>query len=226
MKMTRARTVITAYLGAIAFAAVVFVSAGKLVYWQGLLYLALSLTGVTLNQILAPKESDLQVERARGASAGESWDKRLLGAYFLVTLAAFIVAGLDSGRFGWSGDVPAAVTVAGVLLMASGQVIFALAMRENRFFSSTVRIQTERGHRVCDTGVYCLVRHPGYVGMMLSILAFPLVLGSYLAFIPVLLAAILLVVRTVLEDRLLLRELPGYPGYAVATRWRLVPGIF
>jgi protein-S-isoprenylcysteine O-methyltransferase Ste14 len=149
-----------------------------------------------------------------------------LGAYFLVSMVAFVTAGLDSGRFGWSGEVPVAVTVAGVVLMLFGQVIFAMAMRENEFFSSTVRLQLERGHRVCDTGLYRLVRHPGYLGMLLSLLAFPMVMGSYWAFVPIAFGAVLLILRTVLEDRLLLDALPGYADYVAKTRWRLVPMVF
>ncbi len=94
------------------------------------------------------------------------------------------------------------------------------------FFSSTVRINAERSHLVCDTGPYRLVRHPGYLGMMFSLLAVPLVLGSYWSFIPVGAAAVLLVMRTVLEDKFLFRELPGYADYAAKTKWRLVPMVF
>ena len=138
----------------------------------------------------------------------------------------FVVAGLDSGRLGWSGPVPRAVTRAGLALMFAGQVVFALSKRENAFFSSTVRIQPERGHRVCDTGPYRVVRHPGYVGMLLSQLAFPLVMASWWAFAPAAVGAALLVARTALEDRFLQAELPGYAEYAARTRWRLVPGVF
>jgi protein-S-isoprenylcysteine O-methyltransferase Ste14 len=224
--VTRAKAIVAAYLGVLFFAAFVFLGAWKLAYWQGLLYVGLALTGVTLNQVLARRDSDIAVERIRGAGAGEAWDKRILGAYFLASVVAFVTAGLDSGRFGWSGRVPLGVTVAGVVLMLLGQVVFALAMRENQFFSSTVRLQPERGHRVCDTGVYRFVRHPGYLGMLLSLLAFPMVMGSYWAFVPVGFGEGLLVARTVLEDRLLLRALPGYADYAARTKWQLVPLVF
>jgi len=224
--MTRAKAVIGAYLGIILFSTFVFLGAGKLAYWQGLLYLVLALTGVTLNQLFAHKDSDLVVERARGAGAGEIWDKRILGVYFLLCIIAFITGGLDSGRFGWSDHVPLAVNISGVFVMLLGQLLLAMAMRENRFFSSTVRLQVERGHRVCDTGLYRVVRHPGYLGMMLALLAFPMVIGSYWAFIPVAFAMLLLIARTVLEDRLLIQALPGYRDYAARTRWRLIPGVF
>jgi protein-S-isoprenylcysteine O-methyltransferase Ste14 len=181
---------------------------------------------VTLSHILVPAGSTITVDRAREAQAGRDWDRRLLGAYFLVNIVTFLTAGMDSGRFRWTGDVPVGVTVAGAILMVLGQALFAVAKRENAFFSSTVRIQAERGHQVCDTGLYRFVRHPGYLGMLMSQLAFPLVMNSYWAFVPAGIGAGLLVVRTVLEDRFLVEELPGYAEYSNRTRRKLIPGLF
>jgi protein-S-isoprenylcysteine O-methyltransferase Ste14 len=186
----------------------------------------LALVGVTLSHILVPAGSTITVDRAREAPSGRDWDKRLLGAYFLVNIVTFVIAGMDSGRFRWTGDVPAGVTVAGAVLMLLGQVLFALAKRENAFFSSTVRIQAERGHQICDTGLYRFVRHPGYLGMLTSLLAFPLVMNSYWAFVPASIGATVLVVRTVLEDRFLAEELAGYTDYTHRTRRKLLPGLF
>lgn len=224
--MDKAKAIIASYIGVLVIASLVFLGAWKLRYWQGILYVVLALAGATLSHVLVPAGAQLTARRAREANAGEAWDRKLLGAMFLVNVVTFVIAGMDSGRFGWSGSVPLAVTVAGVAVMLAGQTLFAVAKRENEFFSSTVRIQSERGHRVCDTGLYRVVRHPGYLGMLLSQLAFPLVMSSYWALVPTLLAAALLVTRTVLEDRFLMRELQGYSDYAARTRWRLVPGIF
>jgi protein-S-isoprenylcysteine O-methyltransferase Ste14 len=224
--MSKTKAIVASYVGVIAYAGFLFLGAWKLAYWQGILYLALALVGTTVNHLLVPADSDLTVERARGAKSGEAWDRRLLGWMSLASIATFVTAGLDSGRFGWSGRVPLAVTVAGAVLMLFGQVLFALAKRENAFFSSTVRIQTDRGHEVCETGPYRVVRHPGYLGMFLSLVAFPLVTNSYWAFLPTVFAAGLLLTRTALEDRFLTRELPGYAEYAARVRWRIVPGVF
>jgi protein-S-isoprenylcysteine O-methyltransferase Ste14 len=224
--VSNAKAIVASYVGVLVYASLVFLGAGKLVYWQGLLYVALALVGTTLSHFLVPAGSQITANRAREANAGQSWDRRLLGAIFLANVVTFVVAGLDSGRFGWSGSVPVLVTVAGAAIMVAGQTVFAVAKRENEFFSSTVRIQAERGHRVCDTGHYHFVRHPGYLGMLMSLFAFPLVMNSYWAFLPALLAAALLVVRTILEDRFLARELRGYSDYAAQTRWRLIPGVF
>ncbi|GMV05301.1 MAG: hypothetical protein AMXMBFR53_15800 [Gemmatimonadota bacterium] len=224
--VTKTRAILASYLGTLAFAAFLFLGAGKLLYGPAHLYVVLALVGVTLNHALARPGSDITVERAKGAGAGEAWDRRILGAYFLVSLAMFVTAGLDSGRFGWSGPAPLGATVAGVALMLSGQVLFALAKRENDFFLSTAAIQTERDHRVCTTGPYGVVRHPGYLGMLLSLLAFPLVLQSSWAFVPASVGAALLLLRTALEDRFLHARLAGYPEYAATVRWRLIPGVF
>lgn len=224
--MNRSRAVVSAYVGVLFFDVFVFLGAGTLAYRQGWLYVVLSLVGVTLNQVLLPKGSDVAAERARTAGAGESWDKRLLGAYFAFSIVLFVTAGLDSGRFGWTGPLPVAVPIAGVVLMVAGQVLFALSMRANAFFSGTVRLQPERGQHVVDTGPYRFVRHPGYLGMAASLLAFPLVMESAWALLPAFAGLVLLLVRTLLEDRMLQAGLPGYVEYAKRTRYRLVPGIF
>ena len=224
--MKQAKAIIASYIGVLVYASLVFLGAWRLLYWQGMLYVVLALAGVTMSHILVPKDSSITTNRAREAQAGQIWDKRLLGAIFLVNVVTFLVAGLDSGRFGWSGSVPLAVTIAGVAVMVAGQVVFAVAKRENEFFSSTVRIQMERGHRVCNSGLYRYARHPGYLGMLMSMLAFPLVLNSYWALLPAVIAAALLVARALFEDRFLTRELPGYSDYAARTKWLLVPEVF
>ncbi len=99
-------------------------------------------------------------------------------------------------------------------------------LASNRFFGRFVRIQHDRGHTVATGGPYHYVRHPGYVGVMVFTLAIPLMLGSWWALIPAALVMILLVVRTALEDRMLLEELPGYQDYARRGRYRLLPPIW
>lgn len=224
--MGNTKAIIASYVGVLLHSAIVFLGAWKLAYPQGLLYVALALAGTTLSHVLVPPASTITSDRLREAQAGQDWDKRLMQTFLLVNVVTFLIAGLDSGRFHWSGEVPVIVTATGAALMLTGQILFAVAKRQNAFFSSTVRIQTERGHRVCDAGLYRFVRHPGYLGMLLSLLAFPLVLNSYWAFVPAVLGAALLVIRTVLEDRFLIEELPGYKNYASRTRWRLLPAVF
>jgi protein-S-isoprenylcysteine O-methyltransferase Ste14 len=224
--VNKSKAIIASYVGVLVFASPLFLGAWKIVFWPGILYVGLAIFGTTINHLLTPPDSDLTARRASEAGAGEAWDKRLLGLYFLLNLIVCLVGGLDAGRFGWSGPVPPAATIIGAAIVVAGQVVFALAKRQNQFFSSTVRIQMEHGHRVCDTGLYAVVRHPGYLGMLVSLLAFPFVLSSYWAAVPTVAAAAVLLVRTTLEDRFLVAGLAGYGAYAARTRWRLVPGLF
>jgi protein-S-isoprenylcysteine O-methyltransferase Ste14 len=114
----------------------------------------------------------------------------------------------------------------GVAFVLIGQLIFLVAKTTNKFFSSVVRIQHDRGHTVCDTGIYTFVRHPGYLGMIISWVGFPILLASLWSIIPVAIAIVLLLVRTRLEDETLTRELAGYTDYTKRTHYKLIPGIW
>jgi protein-S-isoprenylcysteine O-methyltransferase Ste14 len=100
------------------------------------------------------------------------------------------------------------------------------AMSVNKFFEPSVRIKTDRGHRVIDTGPYAIIWHPGYALGFLFFVGIPLLLGSLWGLVPAMLLVPLLVVRTILEDRTLQAEFPGYKEYAQWVRYRLIPGIW
>lgn len=148
---------------------------------------------------------------------------RLLGGAIL--LAHWIVAGLDVGRFQWS-PVPWEMQLAGVVVYAAALVILFWAMHANPFYSSVVRVQTERGHYAVASGPYRFVRHPGYAASLLAMLAGGVALGSWLALLPMLVFFALFIRRTLVEDRLLLQELHGYAEYSRKVRYRLVVGLF
>ena len=112
------------------------------------------------------------------------------------------------------------------MLITFGYCFASGAIIENRFFSSVTRIQKERGHAVCDSGPYGIVRHPGYAGNLLALPGIVLALGSVWTIIPVIVALIIALIRTVLEDKTLQEELPGYQDYAHRVRYRLIPGVF
>ena len=107
-----------------------------------------------------------------------------------------------------------------------GDVFVLWTMAVNPFLEKGIRIQEDRGHRVITTGPYRYVRHPMYAGAIVMFAGFPLVLGSGWTFVPVGVITVLFVVRTVYEDQVLRRELPGYAGYAERTRYRLIPGVW
>jgi protein-S-isoprenylcysteine O-methyltransferase Ste14 len=177
----------------------------------------------------ARRHPDLLAERVQGFDHPnmKAWDRPLVTIVALAIVVIPLVAGLDL-RFGWSeGYDPATATrVAALVVMIVGYWIGTWALIENRFFSGVVRIQTDRGHHVVTSGPYRWVRHPGYVGGILSYLGMPALLGAAWAFAPALIASGVLVYRTRLEDATLQDELAGYAEYAQATRWRLLPGLW
>ena len=154
------------------------------------------------------------------------WDKALaplMGASLSIPLV--IVAGLDH-RFGWSPVFPTWLNILGFILIGLGYAFAVWALAENRFFSTMVRIQTDRGHVVCSSGPYRIMRHPGYAGNALPLPGIVLALCSVWTLIPASVALIIAVIRTALEDRTLHEELPGYRDYARHVRYRLIPGIY
>jgi protein-S-isoprenylcysteine O-methyltransferase Ste14 len=133
---------------------------------------------------------------------------------------------LDSGRWHLSAPMPAVWRIAGLVAFLSGIGMFVYAMSVNRFFSSVVRIQDDRGHHLIDHGPYARVRHPGYVGMLLAYATLPLALGSWWAFLPGSVSLLFAFRRLWIEDRFLAANLPGYREYATRVRHRLVPGVW
>ena len=172
--------------------------------------------------VLLTIDRGLLQERMRPGPGGKDRLMRWIAMPFI--LAQLVVAGLDVGRFGWSNTVPFGVQVAGLAGYAVSLALAYWAMAVNRFFSSVVRIQQDRGHHLITAGPYQYVRHPGYAGGMVACLCSGLALGSWWSMLPVAGMVLLFLRRTVMEDRFLKKELPGYAEYAQQVRFRLVPG--
>ena len=217
------RRILQAIATYLVMAAILFLSAGRLSWSWAWIYLGVSLAILVVNAQILP--SDLIAERGQPRDNVKRWDKALTALAGLPMLAGPIVTGLDE-RYGWSPQVAFGIRFLGLVLLVLGQGLFTWSMASNRYFSTLVRLQTDRAHTVATTGPYRYVRHPGYVGYTVSSLAMPLALGSLWALVPAGLMAGLLVVRTVLEDRTLQEELPGYREYARRVRYRLLPGIW
>ena len=203
---------------------VLFLAAGRL-DWP----LAWAYTGISVLDsfvVLWLVSPDLLRERSHPGPNAKQWDRvlaRLTGP--LGSLLLLVTAGLQVRFYGlhlfpsWLQGVGLAASVLGM-----GLVTWAIIV--NNFFSLVVRIQEDRGHTVVSSGPYRLVRHPGYVGGMRFGLGTPFLLGSWWALFPAGAMVSLMVVRTVLEDKTLQEELPGYREYAQRVRYRLVPGVW
>lgn len=198
-------------------------------WWQAWLYSSLIVTaGIGGRMWAEQRHPGLTAERQNIEiiQNAKAWDK-VLAPLMAVSISypVVIVAGLDH-RFNWSPEFPLLLNAFGFVLISLGYVFAAWALAANRFFYSVVTVQTNRGHIVCDTGPYRFVRHPGYAGNIFPLFGIVLALGSVWTLIPVVVASIISVIRTVLEDRTLQEELPGYRDYARRVRYRLIPGIF
>jgi protein-S-isoprenylcysteine O-methyltransferase Ste14 len=214
------------FVGTFLFFTIIFISAGKLIYWQGLVYVTIGLVMGILNYTVFSIDSELLAERSKPGEGTKKWDKTILGLSFLTAISMYITAGLDSGRYHWSPDFHWCLYLIGIMLTISGQLLFLIAQKQNKFFSSTVRIQTNREHVVCETGLYKVVRHPAYMGSVIQSLGFPLLFGSLWSIIPIGFSLILLITRTALEDKTLKDELKGYSEYSEKTRYRIIPFIW
>lgn len=214
-------------IGLILQAAVLFIAAGRFDLPRGWIFFCLvgvgkfgSLAG------LSRLNPDLINHRGRFIKPDTQPFDRLFFALFLPLIFVMAaVAGLDAGRFHWT-PAPAWFFPAGLLILLTCYILSLWAMATNPHFETTVRLQQDRGQTVCTSGPYRFIRHPGYLAVILFALSEPMVLGSYSAFIPAAMIIGLIFVRTVLEDRMLQEQLPGYRDYAARTGSRLIPGIW
>jgi protein-S-isoprenylcysteine O-methyltransferase Ste14 len=224
--MKTVQLLIKSLIGTLFFLFILFISAGRLNYWQGWLFATINMISIGLNFFALKNNEELAAERSTVKSGTKSWDKRILGISAVTLIIIYIVAGLDSGRFQWSPGFHWGINAMGVILILLGEVIFLMAQKQNKFFSSLMRIQTDRGHTVCDTGIYKIIRHPAYFGNIITAIGIPLILGSLWSFIPSVVSIFLTILRTSLEDKTLIHELDGYRDYTSKTRYRLLPSIW
>jgi protein-S-isoprenylcysteine O-methyltransferase Ste14 len=222
---------IAARVGTVAFfvvlqAVILFLAAGRLTWTWAWVYLGIALVSMAINGTFLLRTSPETIAERGRPQATQGWDKVVGGLWALVLyLLLPLVAGLDM-RFGWTPALSAAWNVAGAVVLAAGLELGGWAMIANAYFSTAVRIQSDRGQTVCNSGPYRFVRHPGYVGFILQSLGTPLLLGSLWALVPGLVAVLLMVIRTAFEDRFLQVELPGYREYSRQVRYRLLPGVW
>ena len=201
----------------------IFLLAGRLTYWQGWVFSIVMVLLVLIQLIAFADKTDLARERFKPGPGTKWWDKVLLALYGPLFFAIVIIACLDAGRFVWSPKLPLVVYVISYIAFIFSVYLYSWAMWVNKWFSSTVRIQTDRDQQVVQGGPYRYVRHPGYVAGILLAISTSLVLGSLWGLIPAVMVVVLLIFRTYLEDITLQKELLGYFNYTKKVRYRLVP---
>jgi protein-S-isoprenylcysteine O-methyltransferase Ste14 len=176
--------------------------------------------------LLWPEHKGLLAERAKKRPPGvKGWDMGIMGVVGLLTIARYVVAGLDL-RYGWGPEVPLWLSLAAIPVAATGYALVTWGMVANAWFATHVRIQDDRGQQVATGGPYRWMRHPGYLGSILFEIGSGVMLQSWWAIGLGAASAALFLVRTALEDRTLQKELPGYGDYAKRVRHRLLPGLW
>jgi protein-S-isoprenylcysteine O-methyltransferase Ste14 len=220
----KARVIRHFTVGAVVYAALLFLPAGSLLFWQGWLYLVVTLGFLLPASLYMVKRDPQLTERRMQVKEKEPKQmvfKTLLG---LIGFSAIVLAGLDF-RLGWTrawlGPVPLAVVLVAQAAMLAGYYLGFWSMKVNTFAART--IQVEAGQTVISSGPYAIVRHPMYSGIALFALAAPLALGSCVAWLVFVWVIPLLALRLLDEENVLRRELAGYVEYCQRTRFRLMP---
>jgi protein-S-isoprenylcysteine O-methyltransferase Ste14 len=213
---------------AFVFAILLFGSAGTLNWAAGWAFMILFFGCLWLLVLrLARHDPALLAERMKmRAQPGQPlWDRILLRTIIILWFAWLILAALDGGRFHWS-KVPVWLQWLGGVAVPFAVWIFDWTFKENTFSAPVVRIQKERGHKVISSGPYAIVRHPLYSGALLLMPATSLLLGSWYGVLGSMVLAAGLGIRTIMEEKTLVRELEGYSEYARRVRYRLIPFVW
>ena len=209
----------------LVMAALLFLTAGTIRYWQAWAYLAVFFGASFLITLYLAKNDPALLKRrlSAGPWAEKERTQKIIMAFTSIGFLALIVAPALDFRFGWS-TAPLPVVAAGNVLVAIGYAIIFLVYKENTFTSATIEVAKDQ--RVISTGPYALVRHPMYAGGLLYLLGTPLALGSWWGLVPFAATLPFLIWRLVDEEAFLARNLPGYAEYRNKVRFRLMPGVW
>lgn len=208
---------------------ILFIAAGRLSFWQGWIYgftnvliFAFSLFFL-LDRHKSPSHEQLGVDNNKNII----WRDR---AFWLVYLSLYfsldVIGGLDSGRFGWSPQFSAFTYMSGCIFFLLANIVFLWASWTNKYFVHSSYSLKNSDHHIVREGPYKVVRHPAYAGAILLFMTKPLLLGSLWAYVPAFFIVILLVIKTLIEDRFMWEEVHGYKTYAAEVKFQLLPGIW
>ncbi len=206
--------------------AILLICSGRVYHPRYLFFMILNLL-YTIGAFMFLYKKNPELLNIRGTKKGDAkkWDQYLLAAHHLLLIIILpIVIGFDYRINGCY--LNQYYLIPGYLLYALSNFLVLSAMAVNRHFETNVRIQNDRAHNTVTKFPYNFVRHPAYLGSILWALGIPMILGSLMGFIPAGIAIILMVIRTGLEDKLLIKELQGYSDYSNKIKYRLLPILY
>ncbi|MBU1348444.1 isoprenylcysteine carboxylmethyltransferase family protein [Patescibacteria group bacterium] len=197
-------------------------SAGTIWFWQGWLFCAVLFVPLLFVMSYFLKASPEFLERRMKYAEKEKEQRWIIAVTNVFFLVGLVLPGLDY-RYGWS-SVPVWMILAADVVVLIGYALIFLTFKENAFAGRTVEIF--EGQRVIETGPYAVVRHPMYAGIIPMFLGMPIALGSFVAIIPLIPVCGLIILRTLNEEAVLRRDLPGYAAYCTKVRYRLIPSVW
>ncbi len=208
------------------FGCLLFLPAGTLFWWRAWVLIGIIFAGqVATAARFFPERKGLLMERLKSPiQKGQPLADKIVLMLFLTSYYGLMVfIPLDVFRYHLIAAPGVLVSTLGIFLFLAGWWIAFLALRENDFAATVVKLQEEREQKVIDTGVYGVVRHPLYAGGILFIVGIPLWLESYAGVLLTIVPIGILALRILLEEQFLIRKLKGYDDYIKRVRYRLVP---
>lgn len=202
--------------------ALLFLPAGTFHYWQAWVLLGtLVVLMLPLSYYLLKRDPKMLARRLKMTEQSKS-QRWIILLLTIIVITEFLLPGFDQ-RWGWS-QIPAGIVIAADILAAGAYYLYFLVIRENSYASRVIEV--EQGQKVISSGPYAVIRHPMYTSMILLFLVIPIALGSYWALIPAVLCVPLYIARILDEEKMLIRDLPGYAEYMQKVKHRLLPGIW
>jgi len=208
------------------FGGLLFLPAGTLDWWRAWVFVGVAFVATVASIVgVLRVNRDLLEERFKPPiQKGQPLADKIVVVLFITAFVGLIgFIPLDVFRFHLTAKPGTLVSSLGLALLVAGWWIMTLALRENAFAAPVVMHQEERQQTVVDSGVYGVVRHPMYAGAVPLLVGMGLWLESYAAAILASVPIGTLVLRILVEERFLRRELKGYDAYTERVRYRLIP---
>lgn len=220
-KLSRAKAYQIPLIIAIVLGLILFIPAGSLKYWEGWIYWSVTFAMlIFITAYFLEKNPELLVRRNQLKE--KEPQRGIMRIISSLSMLSFLIPGFDY-RFNWS-YVPVWLVIVSNAIVFFGFLFIFFVIKENTYASTIIKVENEQ--RVITTGPYAIVRHPMYLGIILTLLFTPLALGSYWALIGFVLFIPVNILRIIDEEKVLLRDLPGYKEYCLKTRYRLIPLIW
>ena len=215
------QAIIKFILGLVIVSSLLFISAGTINYWNGLLLLVLLFIPMFIAGIVLMIKNPELLKKRLNSKENESEQKQVILYSGLMFLSGFIVAGLNF-RYNWI-TLPNIVVIISSILFIIAYILYAEVLRENTYLSRTIEVQ--KNQKVIDTGLYGIVRHPMYATTIILFLSMPLILGSIFSFL-IFLAYPIIIVKRIKNEETVLENLAGYSEYKNKVKYRIIPFIW